>query len=155
MIGYHFTGDRLRNGRVIPPVGEWLVHNGPIVPCESGLHASENAFDALAYAPGPILHRVELDGGLAPHGNPPDKWAGRRRRILASIDATELLRAFARWCALQVVDLWDAPPVAREYLTTGDSNRQAAAWAAARAAARAAMLIKILENGLKILRLRS
>jgi len=131
MIGYHFTGDKLRNGGPIPTVGVWLEHTGPVAPCESGLHASEHPFDALTYAPGEMLHRVELEGDLMAHGDPTDKWVGRRRRILASIDATAILREFARWCALQVIDLWDAPPVVREFLTTGDESLGAAAGAAA------------------------
>ena len=153
MIGYHFTTTTLRDGRPIPPIGEWLVHDGPIAPCQSGLHASEHPADAMEYAPGPLLHRVELDGELVAHGSLDDKWVGRRRRILASIDATDLLREYARWCALQVIGLWDAPDVVREYLTTGNDDLRAAAraaawaavwdaraavWDAARAAARAA-----------------
>jgi len=134
ITGYHFTGDRLRDGRPIPAIGEWLEHDGPIVPCERGLHASEHPMDALTYAPGPMLHRVELEGDLVAHGDPPDKWAGRRRRILASVDATDLLWRFARWCALQVIDLWAAPAVVREYLETGDDSNRAAARAAAWAA---------------------
>jgi len=39
--------------------------------------------------------------------------------VKAPIDVTELLFDFARWCALQVIDLWDAPAVVREYLETG------------------------------------
>jgi hypothetical protein len=88
---------------------------------------------------------VELDGEIVPHGEPVDKHVGRRRKILATIDATDLLREFARWCALHVIDLWDAPDVVRKYLETGDASlREAArdaAWAAARdsGAARAAL----------------
>lgn len=138
MIGYHFTSETLRNGQPIPPVGEWLEHAGPVEPCQSGLHASEHPCDALQYAPGPLLHRVELEGDLVSHGDPPDKWCGRRRRILATIDATELLRAFARWCASSVVHLWDAPEVVRRYLETGDESLRAAAWSAAAARSAAA-----------------
>jgi hypothetical protein len=131
MLGYHFTADTLRDGRPIPPIGEWLEHTGPIVPCKSGLHASEHPFDALQFAPGSMLHHVELEGDLVPHGDPVDKWVGRRRRRNATIDATDLLREFARWCALQVVDLWDGPPVVREYLETGDETKRETARAAA------------------------
>ena len=134
MLGYHFTGSSLRDGRPIPPIGEWMEHEGEIVPCQSGLHSSECPFDALQYAPGNTLHRVELEGGLVPHGDPPDKWVGRRRKIVATIDAEELLRGFARWCALQVIDMWDAPPVVREYLETGDERKRDAARDAAREA---------------------
>lgn len=143
ITGYHFTADTLRDGQPIPPVGKWIVHDGEVVPCQSGLHCSEHPMDALEYAPGPMLHRVELRGGLQPHGDPVDKWVGRERRIVASIDATELLRALARWCAAQVADLWDAPEVVRQYQTTDDESLQANPWAAAMAAraARAAAMI--------------
>jgi len=134
MLAYHFTRDKLRDGRPVPPVGEWLEHEGEIDPCVCGLHASEHPFDALRYSPGNMLHRVALEGDLQPHGDPPDKWAGRRRRILATIDAEPLLREFARWCAIQVIDLWAAPPIVREYLETGDECRREAAREAAREA---------------------
>ena len=88
---YHFTGDTLRNGEPIPPIGKWLIHKGEINPCASGLHASEHPFDALTYAPGPILHLVELAGPMKSHGDPIDKWVAQKRKIIASVDATELL----------------------------------------------------------------
>jgi len=131
MLGYHFTADTLRDGRPIPAQGEWLEYDGPIVPCCTGLHASKHPFDALQYAPGSQLHFVELDGALQSHGDPVNKWVGRRRKILASIDATDMLCEFARWCALQVIDLWDAPYVVRKYLATGDESLMLAARAAA------------------------
>lgn len=123
-IAYHFTGDKLRDGRPIPPIGEWLTHDGPCEMCRSGLHASRHPFDALQYAPGDTLHRVEVDEIVHEQG---DKLVCRRRRILASIDATELLRELARWCALQVSDLSDAPEVMRRYLETGDESLRIAA----------------------------
>ena len=149
MKAYWFSSDTLRDGRPIPPPGEWLEHDGPIIPCESGLHASEHPFDAMAYAPGNMLHMVELEGDLISHGNPVDKWVGRRRKIVATIDATDLLREFARWCALQVIDMWNAPQVVREYLETGDESKRDAARAAAWAAQRekfAAMVDAAFEN---------
>ena len=133
---YHFVGDNLRDGRPVPPDGEWLVHDGPMVMCKSGLHASRHPFDALTYAPGPILCLVDCDEIDA---EDVDKLVCRRRRIVARFDATTMLRAFARQCALDVIHLWDAPQVVRDYLTGDDSLRdaaRAAAWAAAGAAAR-------------------
>ena len=127
MIGYHFTNEKLRDGRQIPPVGVWLLHDGPVVPCKSGLHASEHLYEAIEYASGCRLHRVELEGDLVSYGDPIDKWVGRRRKILASIDATALLQEFARWCALRVIDLWDAPAIVRDYLTMGDESLREAA----------------------------
>jgi len=132
---YHFTGKTLRDGSPIPPIGEWLEHKGEVIMCKSGLHASPTAFDALQYAPGEVLHLVELDGEIIHEG---DKSVASRRKIVATIDATDLLRKFARTVALKVIHLWDAPAVVREYLETGDESKSDAAWAAARDAARAA-----------------
>jgi hypothetical protein len=125
---YHFTSSHLRDGRPVPAIGETLVHDGPIIWCESGLYASRDAFDALRYAPGARLHRVLCE---EIERDDTDKLVCRRRTITASIDATDLLRAFARSCALDVIDLWNAPDVVRRYLETGDESLRDAAWAAA------------------------
>jgi hypothetical protein len=136
-IYYHFTSEKLRDGRPIPPIGEWLEHDGKVIMCESGLHASQTAFDALQYAPGQMLHQVELDGIVK---TDTDKLVAKRRKIIATIDATALLRLFARKQALIVIHLWDFPAITREYLETGDENKRAAArdaaWDAARDAAK-------------------
>ena len=145
-IFYHFTGATLRNGEPIPLKGKWLKHDGDVVPCHRGLHASPTPFNALQYAPGEILHQVELGGTIVPHGNPVDKFAATERKIIATIDCTPILRLFARRVALDVIHLWDAPQIVREYLKTGDESKRdaaldaarAAAWAAAEAAAGAA-----------------
>ena len=126
---YHFVGDKLRDERPVPPDGEWLVHDGPVKMCESGLHASRHPFDALTYAPGPILCLVDCDEIDAEEN---DKLVCRRRRIVARFDATTMLRTFARRCALDVIHLWKAPQVVRDYLTTGDESLRdgtsSAAW---------------------------
>ena len=141
MLGWHFTSTALRDGTPLPAINEWHVYEGrSIVRCVYGLHASEHPFDALRYAPGNLLHRVELVDDLLPHGDPVDKYVGRRRRIIASIDAEQLLFAFARWCALQVVDNWPAPQVVKDWLETGDPELQSAAWSAAWSAAEMAVL---------------
>ena len=135
VIAYHFCGDTLRDGRPIPADGEWLTHDGNVVMCASGLHASRHPFDALQYAPGPILCRVECEDGVTEHD---DKLVCRRRRIIKRIDATDLCWQAARRYALDVIHLWDAPAVVRQYLQTGDETLSAAAREAARAAAWAA-----------------
>jgi hypothetical protein len=135
ILAWHFVGDALRDGRPVPADGEWLEHNGPLVMCESGLHASERIIDALKYAPGATICRVELDGEMLNYN---DKLVARRRMIMWRIDGDEVLRAFARRVALDVAHLWDMPDVVRQYLETGDESLRAAAWAAAWAAAGAA-----------------
>jgi hypothetical protein len=134
---YHFTSDILRDGRPVPPAGKWLRHEGELIPCEAGLHASEHPFDALQYAPGSLLHKVELSGEIIPHGNPVDKVCASGRKILATVNAEDLCRKFARRVALDVIDKWDAPKVVRDYLTTGDETLRDAAWDAAWTADRA------------------
>ena len=141
MIAYHFVGDTLRDGRPIPADGEWLVHDGDVAICETGLHASKHPYDALQYAPGPVLCLVECEDIVTEQD---DKFVCRRRRIVKRFDATDTMRAFARHCALSVIHLWAAPDVVRRYLETGDESLRAAArdaawdaaWDAARAAAR-------------------
>jgi len=121
-------------------VGETLTVEGDPVLCRYGLHASARILDALRYAQSDklALCRVTLGGAVA-HGN--DKSAATERTVTAMIDAEAtdaLLREFARWCALQVIPLWDAPDVVRQYLETGDESIRAAAWDAAWDAAWAA-----------------
>jgi len=113
MTGYYFTKNTLRDGRPIPPIGEWFEDEGPV---------SEHPFDALHYANGCMLHRVEVEGDLKSRG----KQVGRRRKILASIDANPIFREFALWCA---------SPVIGQYLETADKIHRVEGWTKARAAA--------------------
>ena len=131
-LAWHFVGNTLRGGRPVPKDGEWLTHVGRLLMCKAGLHASMNPLDALTYAPNGILCRVRLGGQIIEDA---DKMVARRRRIVWRIDAKPVLKAFARWCALQVVAVWNAPDVVVRYLRTGDESimdaARAAAWAAA------------------------
>ena len=129
ILAWHFTGDTLRVGRPIPSIGEWLVYDGDVRICKSGLHASERLIDALQLAPGSILHRVTVRGEIERQD---DKLVGRERRIEWSINAEPTLRAFTRRVALDVAHLWDTPAIVREYLETGQEAIRSAAEAAAR-----------------------
>jgi hypothetical protein len=133
---WHFVEETLRDGSPIPKDGVWLEHKGPVVICESGLHASRDPFDALQYAPGSTLCLVNVDGI---EYEQEDKLVCRRRKIVARMDVTEMLRYFSRMQALSVIHLWEAPDVVLDYLMTGDEEIRDAAWAAARAAARDAV----------------
>jgi len=75
----------------------------------SALHVYKYPYKALHNASGCILHIVSWD-------------ANNVQQVSVSIDAADLLHEFARWCALQVIDLWDAPKVVRDYLKTGDKS---------------------------------
>jgi hypothetical protein len=139
LLAFHFVNTTLRDGRRVPPDGEWLEHAGPIKICRSGLHASRHVADAMQHAPGTTLCYVEL-GDIAEEQD--DKVVARRRKIIARFDATDLLRADALASALSVIHLWKAPGVVRKYLETGDEAlrveaRNAAAHATAYAAAAA------------------
>ena len=100
--------------------------------CRWGLHGSKRLIDALQYAPGPMLYRVELGGEII-KGD--DKAVATERTYLWGISAEHLLRDFARRCALDVVHLWGAPGVVVKYLKTGDESIRDAALDAARDAA--------------------
>jgi len=78
-MAWHFVGDSLRDGRPVPKDGEWLIHTGDLRMCKTGLHASEHPFDALRYAPGPTLCRVECAGEIV-RGD--DKLVCTKRRIV-------------------------------------------------------------------------
>jgi len=133
LIGWHFlrSDGCLRDGSTPPPDGEWLEYSGPLAMCESGLHLSKRALDALNYAPGPIVCRVEGSGRVE---HDTDKIVCSRRRILWRADATATLRLFARRRAQSVLHLWDPPEVVVRYLETGDESIRDAAWSASGAA---------------------
>jgi hypothetical protein len=139
MKAWHFVSDTLRDGRPVPADGEVLVHEGPLKLCASGLHASKNILDALRYAPGSTICRVEVAGKII-HGD--DKLVCTERTILWRVAGEKILRKFARMCARDVLHLWDAPAIVEKYLKTGDESireaARAAAWTAAGAAAAAA-----------------
>jgi hypothetical protein len=136
-LGWHFMDAEngwpvLRDGGLPPPVGKPLRYRGDVVMCHSGLHASRRAIDAARYAPGAYCARVKFSKPWEEHG---DKLVSRQRTILWLVNAELVLLDFARWCALSVIDKWDAPPVVRQWLETGDESVRYAAWYAARSAA--------------------
>lgn len=134
-LAWHFVGDKLRDGRPVPPDGEWLVHDGECCLRNSGLHASDTLLDAVGYAPGSTVCRVAVHGI---EGREYDKFVARERCILWRVkNADHILRAFARKAALSVAHLWDTPDVMRQYLETGDESIKAEARAAAKAIAKA------------------
>ena len=77
-------------------VGETLSVEGKIVACKKGLHASVRPLDALQYAPGGVVCRVEVWGDVRKES---DKIAGRNRKVLWMADADSALRLFACDCA--------------------------------------------------------
>lgn len=138
ILAWHFTADTLHDGSPILAVGEVLRHAGELIPCHSGLHASIDPFDALTFAPGPLLHRVRCGGEIIAHDN--DKIVCRERTIIASIDATTLLRRFACDQAIEALRIAAVtpPPIVARWLQTMDESIRDAAWSAAWSAARGA-----------------
>ena len=136
-IAWHFTGSALRDGSFIPAIGQTLIFPGKIKICEAGYHWSRRPSDALRYARGPMLHKVSYGGDVIEQD---DKGVSSKRTILASIDATQLVRRFVADQALSVAHLWDMPDIVRDYLTALDESIRAAAraakaaWAATQAA---------------------
>ena len=121
----------LRDGRKLV-LGEWLEHEGDLVMCEQGFHASVRAIDALSYAPGVYVTIVECEGVVEGE----DKLVCRRRRAIAGGNASEALLYFARWCALSCLDNWqDQPQAVLDWLMTGDEQYRSAAESAAESAA--------------------
>lgn len=119
-------------------VGKTYEHEGELLLCHSGYHASERALGALNYAPGPIACRVELSGEIR-RGD--DKLVASQRKVIAAVDATKLLHEFACDCAEEALRVgkvddkrsWNAIKVKRDWL---EGKATDAELAAARDAAR-------------------
>jgi hypothetical protein len=99
--------------------------------CSHGLHASEKLLDAVKRAQSSVVYRVMLDGNIIDDG---DMMCAQRRTYLTDgIDISSELLKSARMFALDVIDLWYAPEVVRQWLETGDDQYREAAWSAASA----------------------
>ena len=113
---WHFLPDdgKMRWGKWRPVrPGVTYVTRKPLVLCTSGLHASIRAIDALQYAPGALVCRVECGGEII-HGD--DKLACSRRRVVWMADATRTLHEFALWCAERALALVTPDPRSLEVL---------------------------------------
>ena len=148
VLGWYFSPDDMRlangDGRLIV-AGQKHEVALPLRLCSRGLHASRQVSDALRYATSGVVWRVRLSGHIV-EGS--DKMCAEVREYLWGYNASDVLRAFARKCALDVIDKWGAPAVVREYLKTGDvsirSAAESAAWSAAWSAAESAAEKRLL-----------
>jgi hypothetical protein len=152
VLAWHFLSDdgRMQFGqREKIEAGKTYIADGrQLVLCSWGLHASEWAIDALSYAPGSLVCRVELGGEIL---RDTDKLCARERRVLWMADATIALHEFSAWAAEWILDKLEAEgdfkadprshaaiAAKRAWLKGEISDQQlAAAWAAAWAVARA------------------
>ena len=91
-------------------------------PCESGWtkllkHLGKTQADDRPLSLLTVLESNSLDDAL---------WC------LRAVNGHEKeIRRFACQCALDVIHLWNAPPIVKRYLKTGNEKLRAAAWAAA------------------------
>ena len=146
ILAYHFLkSDMCSHEGHEPPwkEGETRTLDGEIVICAHGYHASRTAWDALQFAPGPVLCLVEVE----PVEEHTDKLVSRSRRLIKAVNVERELREFAADCAERVLHFYEeaypgdqrpraaiatARAYARGEATDGELN------AAARAAADAA-----------------
>ena len=109
MLAWHFLAEDKRlgygDGRLVE-VGQTLECEGEPELCANGLHGSARLIDAVYYARGPIVCRVEIEGDVI-EGE--DKLCGRRRTVLWMLDATRILHEFACTCAEDALALVEQP----------------------------------------------
>ncbi len=153
ILAYHFLkSDMCSHAGHEPPwkEGETRTLDGEIVICVHGYHASRTAWDALQFAPGPVLCLVEVE----PVKEHTDKLVSRSRRLIKAVNVERELREFVADCAERVLHFYEeaypgdqrpraaiatARAYARGEATDGELNAAAdAAYAAARAARNAA-----------------
>ena len=99
--GWHFVANDRKlgygDGRLVEVGKTYTVPDTrELELCEYGLHASKRLIDALNYAPGEVICRVEL---AAPIVNGDDKMVSYSRKVLAMIDGGRLLHEVACQCA--------------------------------------------------------
>jgi hypothetical protein len=97
---WHFVTDDRMIAHQTPPmeVAPGYIYgepNGDIIICERGMHASRTVYDALGFARGSQLCRVQVWGDVAEQ---PDKIVGRYREVLAIRDVASELRLWGCWC---------------------------------------------------------
>ena len=155
MKAWHFLKEDYRTGEgnLLVTLGETMTVSPPVKLCHHGLHFSVSVLDALFYAPGPIIQRVEVPDDSILES---DKGVAVSRKCLWLYDATNLLHEFACQCAesaLMIANVddersWNAIHVKREWIAGRASDNElasardaawealmVAAWDAAREAA--------------------
>ena len=147
MLAWHLLSEDKRlgydDGRLVE-VGATLECKGDPELCSNGMHGSVRLIDAVYYASGPIVCRVEIEGDVI-EGE--DKLCGRRRTVLWMLDATRLLHEFACACAEDALALVEQPDErsveaieAKRKWLNGEvtdeelASARAASWAASRSA---------------------
>lgn len=106
ILAWHFAPTKARTRYSDEEIreGVTLTESRPLKLCRVGLHASVSLRDALRYAPGPVLSRVELSGEIVESD---DKLCASKRKHVKVVDVTSQLREFAIWCAERVLPIWE------------------------------------------------
>jgi hypothetical protein len=158
-LAWHFLKDDWRVASGNEPawiIGERREIDGDIRLCHRGYHYGRDITSALAYAPGAVCCRVEVeDGEVDSDGKGVSRW----RRLVAGGDVTRELRLFAVECAERALtrereqgrephaDSWRACEVTRRYamgeatddeISAARSAAESAAWSAAESVAESA-----------------
>ena len=107
-LGWHIlpAHGRLLDGSPVPIDDKWAPHR-PAQLCQSGYHASKSLFDALNYASGTTICRVQLQNVV--EGD--DKMVGTTRRIIWRYDAAKLMCDF--WVE-RAMSYQDKPPLSKD-----------------------------------------
>lgn len=148
MLAWHFIKKNKRMGygdnRKVKAGKTYKLKTGDPELCENGMHGSKRLIDALRYAPGCILCRVNITGNIIKGDN---KIVGRERMVLWMVDATNILHEFACLCTEDALSLMDSPDkrsrnalaVKRKWLGVRATDDELIATTAAACAARGAV----------------
>ena len=151
--GWHFCGGwKLRDGQKLV-IGKTYHVEGELVMCQLGLHLSERIIDALKYAPGSVICRVEGWGDVQHGGN---KVLCRYRTVISAIDGERILHlAACKWAAdaLKVAKVtdercWNAIRTKRRWLDGKATDEELDAAAAAAWDAQNKRLTRMLNKAL-------
>jgi len=149
VLAWHFLPRDRRlaygDGRLIRKGRRLHVEGEPIL-CKHGMHGSRRLIDALSYASGPVIERVEI-GVDKPYKivEGQDKLVGNWRKTLWWIDSTTILHEFAcreaedalrdagvtdvrYWNAIRVKRLWIQGRATNEELNAAQAAANDAAW---------------------------
>jgi hypothetical protein len=95
MLGWHFLNNDRRlgygDGRLVE-AGQTYSCEGKLVLCSNGMHGSRKLIDALQFAPGNVLCRIDLQGEIIHDDN---KSVARYRKVLWIKDIEHILHEFA------------------------------------------------------------
>jgi len=108
MLAWHFLPHNKRLGygdnRVVQAGKTYRLKSGIPTLCRNGMHGSRRLIDAIHYAPGDIVCRVDITGDIRTSS---DKIVGRNRKVLWMLDVANVLHEFACRCAEDVFSLVD------------------------------------------------